>query len=101
MSNEPRRGASRVDFGSEKCARIFFTGFAVALAGAGLAAAQGSASVEEPGREVFTLSGQLVDFVGGDFVLRHEGGVVEVNFSGWPERVPDGPGSWALAITSP
>jgi hypothetical protein len=63
----------------------------LALAGGGLVEAQGSAPEGDATREVFTLSGQIVDSVGGNLVLRHEGGVVEMNVSGWPERAPGGP----------
>lgn len=85
MTNEQERKTRRVHFGWMRHVRIITAGCGLALVGAGLAAAQ------EADREVFTLSGQIVDSVGRNLVLRHEGGVVEVNFSGWPERVPGGP----------
>ena len=85
MTNEQERETLRAHCGWMRNVRIMTAGCGLALAGAGLAAAQ------DADREVFTLSGQIVDSVGSNLVLRHEGGVVEVNFSGWPERVPGGP----------
>ena len=82
---EQNRGALQARFDWKSTVRVMVAGCGVALVGTGPAAAQ------EAAREVFTLSGQIVDSVGSNLVLRHEGGVVEVNFSGWPERVPGGP----------
>ena len=91
LGDEQKRGAFQARFGLENTARRMVAGVALALAGAGLAAAQDSAPKGDARREIFTLSGQIVDAVGGNLVLRHAGGIVEVNFSGWPERVPGGP----------
>jgi hypothetical protein len=86
MTDDARvRRAPRADLGWRKTIAMVVAGCGFALAGTGFAAAQ------ETDREVFTLSGQIVDSVGSNLVLRHEGGIVEVNFSGWPERVPGGP----------
>ncbi|MDF0603960.1 hypothetical protein P1J78_24950 [Psychromarinibacter sp. C21-152] len=64
---------------------------ALAFAGTGGLMAQTSTQQKDSVREIFTLSGQIVDDVGGNLVLRHDGGRVEVNFRSWPERAPDGP----------
>lgn len=40
--------------------------------------------------DLFTVSGQVVDSVRGDYVLQHDGGTVDVNFSGWPRELPGG-----------
>lgn len=84
-ADEQSRGVLQAGFGWKSNFRMIVAYLGLALAGTGFAAAQ------EAAREVFTLSGQIVDSVGSNLVLRHEGGVVEVNFSGWPERVPGGP----------
>jgi hypothetical protein len=34
--------------------------------------------------EVFTIAGQVTDFYGGAFTLRHTRGVIELTFDGWP-----------------
>ena len=91
MADEQEREDKRAGFGLVDSARMMVAGFGLALASAVFATPQDAAPEGDATREVFTLSGQIVDSVGGNLVLRHEGGVVEVNVSGWPERVPGGP----------
>lgn len=86
-----KSGATESHLDLKKPTRNLVASVALAFSGAGYAMAQVSAPETNAGREVFTLSGQVVDAVGGNRILRHGGGLVEVNFRGWPERAPDGP----------
>lgn len=46
--------------------------------------------------EVFTISGQVTDFYNGAFTLRHNRGVMELTFDGWPSS--RGSGQPVIAI---
>ena len=56
-------------------------------AGSGLAAQEDPAEPQAPG-SLLSVSGQVVDMVGGHYVVRHDDGRIEVDFSGWPRDIP-------------
>jgi len=65
------------------------TALVVGFAGVAGACAAQQGPVPDNGTGTFlTVSGQVVDALQGGYVLRHGGGVVGVNFAGWPRELP-------------
>ena len=91
MLGNRKRGVAESHLDLEEPTRTLVASVGLVFVSFGCAMAQVSAPETSAAREIFTLSGQIVDAVDGNLVLRHDGGRVEVNFRSWPERAPGGP----------